>query len=66
MNALSYIYVVVGAAFIVSAALVVTIGARTDRAPRETIEEHDRTPASLRVAENVAEYGARCRSGRLA
>jgi hypothetical protein len=60
MNALSYIYVVLGASFIVAASLVVRIGARTDGAPPETTEEHVRTPAaSLRAAANPAEYDAR-------
>ena len=45
MTALSYLYVVFGAAFIVAATLVVRISAPSDGPPLEVTEEHERTLA---------------------
>lgn len=62
MTALSYIYVVLGVAFIVAAALVVRIGARIDGAPPVVTEEHELAAAASLNA--TGEPGRRFADGR--
>ena len=64
MTALSYLYVVLGAAFIVVAALVVKIGAGADGALLPVKEVHERPPVASSDAAANPEGASRTHLGR--
>lgn len=64
MTALSYVYVALGAAFIVVAALVVKIGAGADGARPPATERHERAPADSFDAAGNPEGASRTLLGR--